>query len=150
MSRAHDPNLGVRAWETLLRVHAALVPAIAGELQEATGVPLAWYDVLLELSREPSGALRMRELGERVVLSRSRVSRVVDEMVEAGLAIKQPDPIDGRAVVARLTSEGRSVFRRAAPVYLDAIASMFSERLSSAELSVLVDLKRLIPDIDAR
>ncbi|HEU5267914.1 MAG TPA: helix-turn-helix domain-containing protein, partial [Jatrophihabitans sp.] len=76
---------GVRAWAALLQVHAALVPVLDRELQSATGLSLAWYDVLLELNAAPGRRLPMTELGEKVVLSRTRVSRVVDELSRAGL-----------------------------------------------------------------
>jgi len=75
----------VAAWSALLRVHAALVPMLERELAAAHAMPLSWYDVLLELNSAPERRLRMSELGTRVVLSRERVSRVVDELVRAGL-----------------------------------------------------------------
>ncbi len=122
------------AWAALLRAHAALVPRIAREVEEATGLPLSWYDVLLELD---GGALRMQELGERVVLSRSRVSRVVDEMVDAGLVEKRPDPEDGRATLAVPTPAGRRARRRAAPAYLAAIERHFAAHLGPDEAAVI-------------
>src|SRR5690348_14993363 len=73
------------SWAALLRVHAALVPLIDRELQAATGLPLTWYDVLLELNSAPGRRLNMGELGDVAVVSRTRASRVVDHMVVAGL-----------------------------------------------------------------
>src|SRR6476659_3762735 len=78
-------HLGADAWGALLRVHAAVVPMLDRELQAARRLPLAWYDVLLELNAAPDRRLRMSDLGERVVLSRTRVSRIVDELVAGGL-----------------------------------------------------------------
>ncbi len=120
----------VAAWAALLRAHAALVPVVAAEVETATGLPLSWYDVLLELD---GGPLRMQELGERVVLSRSRVSRVVDEMAEAGLVAKGPDPDDGRATLAAMTAAGRRAFRRAAPAYVRAIDRHFGAHLTERQ-----------------
>ncbi len=122
------------AWAALLRAHAALVPVIAREVEEATGLPLSWYDVLLELE---GGPLRMQELGERVVLSRSRVSRVVDAMVGAGLVTKAPDPADGRATLAAPTRAGRRAQRRAAPAYLAAIDRHFATHLTATERAAI-------------
>jgi DNA-binding MarR family transcriptional regulator len=119
-ARWRDDDL-VAAWSGLLRLYAALVPLIDRELQRSTGMPLSWYDVLLELSGAPKGRLRMLDLGEAVVLSRSRVSRVVDELVAAGYVTKVSNPDDGRSAFAELTPAGRSAFRHAAPVYLDNI-----------------------------
>jgi len=100
-------------------------------------MPLSWYDVLLELNAAPGRRLRMQELGHRVVLSRSRASRVVDELVVAGLACREPDPGDRRSSYATLTDAGRTALRAAAPVYLSGIAEQFSSHLSDDELRVL-------------
>lgn len=135
--RLSDP--AVETWEALLRTHAALTPLLAGLIEEETGLPLAWYDVLLELSRTPNRQLRMHELSERVVLSRSRVSRVVDEMVAADLVLKVPDPEDGRATLARMTPAGVTALRRAAPVYLRGIGEHFAKHLSATQVSSMKD-----------
>lgn len=134
---AHVESSGVEAWELVLRTHAALIPTLAREVEQASGVPLSWYDVLLELSRAPDRHLRMTELGERVVLSRSRVSRLVDDMVEAGLVVKQPDPDDGRATRALLTPQGRAALRRAAPHYLAGIDHHFTSHLTPHEIATI-------------
>src|SRR3954447_2433511 len=86
---ADPPSVGVRGWAALLRAHAAVVPLLDRELQAAVGLPLAWYDVLLELQNAPQRRLQMSDLGERVTLSRTRVSRLVDEMQRAGYVEKQ-------------------------------------------------------------
>lgn len=127
----------VLVWELLLRAHAAVVPRLAHEVEVRTGLPLSWYDVLLELARSDGGKLRMQELGERVVLSRSRVSRIVDEMVVAGLVTKAADPTDGRATLAAVTEPGRTALRRAAPVYLDGISRYFIAPLTASELEAM-------------
>src|ERR1700756_1585883 len=100
-----DPQ--VAAWRGLLVAHSRLVPAVEADLRAAGQVPLSWYDVLLELSAAPDLRLRMSELGQRTVLSRTRVSRVVDELAAAGLAERQPDPADGRSSFAVLTPRGK-------------------------------------------
>jgi len=125
---------GTVAWGLLLRTHAALVPELGRLVEDATGLPLTWYDVLLELNRAPERRLRMTELGERVVLSRSQVSRLVDDMIEGDLVGKQPDPTDGRATLAFLTPKGRGALRRAAPFYLEGIERLFSSRLTGREI----------------
>ena len=121
------------AWAALLRVHAALVPRLDRELRQAAGMPLAWYDVLLELHAAPEGRLRMSDLGERVVLSRTRVSRVVDELVDAGLVLREANPRDGRSALATLTKAGARRLRAAAPAYLDGIDRHFTQHLTDAE-----------------
>ena len=100
--RPEDP--AVDAWRGLLVAHSRLVPAVEADLRAAGQVPLSWYDVLLELNAAPERRLRMSELGQRVVLSRTRVSRIVDELAAAGLAERQPDQADGRSNFAVLTA----------------------------------------------
>ena len=124
-------------WAALLRVHAALVPTINDMLMSATGLPLAWYDVLLELNAAPSRRLRMSDLGARVVLSRSRVSRVVDELAGAGLVERQTNPADRRSAYAVLTDAGRRRFRAAAPIYLNEIERHFTRHINDADQRIL-------------
>jgi DNA-binding MarR family transcriptional regulator len=121
----------------LLHVHADLVPALDRSLQRSVGLPLAWYDVLLELHGAPDHRLRMGELGDKVVLSRTRVSRLVDELVRAGLVTRADNPTDRRSAYAELTPLGGERLRAAAPVYLAGIDALFSEHLTAAELDVL-------------
>ncbi len=128
---------GVAAWAALRRCHAALVGRLELELQSERGLSLTWYDVLLVLNSAPERRLRMSELGERVVVSRTRASRIVDEMVEAGLVEREPDPADRRSWFATITRDGRATLRRAAPVYLRGIASHFSGRLGAEEIRVV-------------
>ena len=125
---------GVEAWGALLRSHAAVVGRINREMQSERGLPLSWYDVLLSLSRAPAPGLRMQDLAEIVVLSRTRVSRVVDEMEAAELVKRQPNPADGRSSIVVITRKGRTAFRAAAPVYLRGIARHFTDLLSAEEL----------------
>ena len=108
------------AWGSLLRAHARLLPVLDAGVRR-TGISLAYYDVLLELSAEREGRLRMSDLGERVVLSRTRVSRLVDEMVRAGLVAREANADDRRSAFAVITEAGRESFRSAAPRYLDLI-----------------------------
>ena len=130
-------KLAADAWGSLLRLHAELVPTLDASLRRQTGLPLAWYDVLLELSAAPGRRLTMGELSERVVLSRTRVSRVVDDLVDAALVRRDPNPTDARSAFAVLTSRGLAAFRRAAPVYLTDIEGRFAAGLSDAQLRAL-------------
>jgi DNA-binding MarR family transcriptional regulator len=121
------------AWSALLRVHAAVVPVLDRELQAACGLPLTWYDVLLELNAAPGRRLSMGELGQAAVVSRSRVSRVVDQLAADGLVVREANPDDRRSAYATITDAGRRRLRAAAPVYLDGIARHFTSRMSLAE-----------------
>jgi DNA-binding MarR family transcriptional regulator len=137
-SPAADP--AVDAWRGLLVAHSRLVPAVEADLRAAGQVSLSWYDVLLELNAAPNRMLRMSELGQRTVLSRTRVSRVVDELATAGLAERQPDQADGRSSFAVLTPAGREALRRAWPVYRQAIHRQLTARLTPQQCRELAAL----------
>ena len=124
-------------WGALLKVHAALVPRLDRELQETHRLPLTWYDVLLELNSAPDRRLTMGQLGSVAAVSRTRVSRVVDELVRAGLVTREPNPDDGRSAFAALTPAGRAALREAAPTYLAAVQREFADHLTAREAETL-------------
>jgi DNA-binding MarR family transcriptional regulator len=130
----------VAAWRALLMAHSRLVPAMEKDLRAAGQVSLPWYDVLLELNAAPGRRLRMTELGQRAVLSRTRVSRVVDELAAAGLAERQPDAADGRSSFAVLTPAGRNALRRAWPVYREAIRRHLGAQLTPQQCREMATL----------
>ncbi|WP_370249766.1 MarR family winged helix-turn-helix transcriptional regulator [Nocardioides sp.] len=127
------------AWGSVLRAHALLVPRMDRELQAQTGLPLRWFDVLLELDAAPEGRLTMTQLADRVVLSRTRVSRVVDELAGAGLVARETNAQDRRSAFAVLTPAGRAAFVGAAPVYRGLIRGLFAGDLDDAELTTIRD-----------
>jgi DNA-binding MarR family transcriptional regulator len=131
-------------WGALLKVHAALVPRLDRELQETHGLPLTWYDVLLELNGAPDRRLTMGQLGSVAAVSRTRVSRVVDELTRAGLVTREPNPDDGRSAFAALTPAGRAALRKAAPTYLAAVRREFADHLSAREAEVLAGALRKV------
>jgi len=128
---------GHAAWGAFLMAHAAAVRRIEQELQDQRCLPLTWYDVLLELNATPQRRLRMQDLSDRVVLSRSRVSRVVDAMAEQGLVSRQPDPSDKRASFTVLSDSGRRALRQSAPVYLRGIEEHFTRHLTAEEIRLV-------------
>jgi DNA-binding MarR family transcriptional regulator len=140
-------KLAADTWGALLQVHAGLVPLIDREVRERTGLPLAWYDILLELSAASEGRLRMSELAERVVLSRTRVSRLVDELHRAGLVCRVENPDDRRSTYCLLTDAGLRRFKAAAPIYLAAIESRFAGGLTDRQLK---DLQQSLLSVRAR
>ena len=143
MPERNDP---VDAWRALLRAHAGAVRAIEADLAARRLITLGWYDVLLELNAAPERRLRMQELAARVTLSRTRVSRMVDELEHAGLVDREPDPDDRRACFAVITTHGRSELRKAAPHYLAAIEEHFTSHLTTTERRVLSSALRRVAD----
>jgi len=130
MTEQRDP---IAAWRTMLRAQNRALRAIEKELDRVKLIPLSWYDVLLELSAVPDHQLRMQELGSRVVLSRTRVSRIVAELESAGYVERVPDRADGRATLARMTAAGRAARKKAAPTYLAGIEEHFTRHLTRAQ-----------------
>jgi len=149
---AEDRN-PVAAWQAVLRAQNRALRAIEQDLQDRKLIPLSWYDVLLELNAAPDRQLRMQDLAARVVLSRTRVSRLVSELERVGYIERVPDPDDGRATLARLTPEGRAARREAAPVYLAGIEEHFNRHLTAAQQDAIAKgLQRVVDahEVDPR
>lgn len=138
------------AWRGVLLSQARVVAAIERDLDTAGVISLSCYDVLLELNAAPDRQLRMQDLGSRVVLSRSRVSRLVDELERSGLVERRPDTTDGRATLASITPAGRAALRRAAPIYMAGIERHFTSHLSDAErAAIAAGLARVVAHHEA-
>lgn len=126
-------DVDVRAWRSVLLAQSRVVRAIERDLDDAGAIPLGWYDVLLELNAAPERQLRMQDLAIRAVLSRTRVSRIVTELADAGYVERREDPTDRRAWLATLTPAGRAVLKATAPTYLAGIEHHFNRHLTAAE-----------------
>jgi DNA-binding MarR family transcriptional regulator len=154
-----DPVLSLRAavptairrlgaWESLLRAHASLVRALDAELQAAHELSLGDYDVLVTLANAPGDRLRMRDLADRVVLSRSGITRRIDRLERAGLVCREPAPDDGRSVEAVLTDVGRVRLGEAAGTHLAGVEARFLGRYSEEELAGIAALLGRVADED--
>ena len=140
----------IRAWTAFLDAQAALLRQLETELVEKEDMTLAEFDVLIQLGMAPDRRLRMTELSERVRLSRSGLTRLVDRLVKAGLVKRASCASDRRGTFATLTAVGDARLRRARPVHLRGIREHFGKRLSGAQLSAVADalepLGRVPPD----
>ena len=137
------------AWRTFLRANATLVRRLEGELVREHDLPLASYDVLVQLSEAPDGGLRMTELAERVLLSRSGLTRLVDRLVRDGLVQRRSCAEDARGTIAVLTPAGGERLRAAWPTHLRGVAEHIS-RLDPAEVEQLTALLvKLVPEAAA-
>ena len=125
------------AWRGLLRVHAALVRELDAELDEAHDLPLSSYDVLIYLQSAPGKRLRMAELADSVLLSRSGVTRLVDRLEREGLIVRDTCVSDGRGLYAVLTDEGEELLGRARPTHLAGVRERFLRHFSEDELKQL-------------
>jgi DNA-binding MarR family transcriptional regulator len=125
-------ELGV--WRSFLRAHARLTRVLEAELIAEQRLSLAAYDVLVQLAEAPLYRLRMTELADAVLLSRSGVTRLVDRLERAGLVLRERADGDGRGVVAVLTPQGRDRLRTAAGTHLAGVVRHFADAFASAEL----------------
>ena len=124
------------AWRAFLEAHHA-VTAVLGEELDDIGLPLAFYDVLVQLTEASSAGLRMADLARRVLLSKSGLTRLVDRMVDQGLVRRRPSPEDRRGYYVVATHAGYQELRRASPGHLRGIASHFSSLLTPDEVGVI-------------
>lgn len=133
------------AWVGFLHAHAQILKRLADDLDAAGQLPLGTYDVLVQLS-EAGGALRHRDLLDRLLISQPGLSRKVERLEAAGLVERRPDPRDGRGVIVKLSRSGRAALRSAAKVHMAGIDREFAQRLTDQEASVLSVVFRRLGD----
>ena len=124
------------AWQALLRSHATLMRQLERDLEKETHFALADFDVLAQLA-VAGGELRMTELADRALISRSGMTRRVARLVDEGLVRRAAADADARAVVIALTDTGTKRLAETAPVHLRGISDLFVSRLDDQELAVL-------------
>jgi DNA-binding MarR family transcriptional regulator len=148
-STPQTANLGDRelhAWRGMLRVHSALTKALDAQLEAEHGLPLSSYEVLLFLADAPGHKMRMSELAESILLSRSGLTRLVDRLERDGLIGRQTCPQDARGSFAKLTPAGASKLAAARATHLAGVRALFLDHLSSDELELLGELwARVLP-----
>jgi DNA-binding MarR family transcriptional regulator len=127
---------GLEAWRSMLRAHATLIRRLDTDLEQETGLALADFDVLAQLA-EAHGALRMTELADRALISRSGMSRRVARLVDEGLIRRDRAGTDGRGVVVALTQAGITRLAETAPVHARGISRLFVAQLDDQELALL-------------
>jgi len=133
------------AWRGLLRVHSELTRALDAELTAAHGLPLSSYEVLLFLAGAPSGRMRMSELANSVLLSRSGLTRLVDRLERDGLLERVQCKEDARGYFAEITPKGRAAFRDARRTHLEGVRQRFLSRFSRDELRTFAALWQRVP-----
>jgi DNA-binding MarR family transcriptional regulator len=134
------------AWRGMLRIHTALIRALDAELDAAHGLPLTSYDVLIYLQNAPQKRLRMAELADSVLLSRSGVTRLVDRLEREGLLVRDACDDDGRGLYAVLTRKGEEVLERARPTHLAGVRERFLRHFSEDELEQMAAYwERVLP-----
>jgi DNA-binding MarR family transcriptional regulator len=128
------------AWRAFLEAYAVTLDVLEHELKAGENLPLTWYDVLVQLAEAPEDRLRMQELADAVLLSKSGVTRLVDRMERAGLVERTRCADDRRGTFATLTGAGRSRLRAAAPTHLAGVHAHFATHLDDEEAATLARL----------
>jgi DNA-binding MarR family transcriptional regulator len=139
------------AWRAFLRAHARVTHLLDAELTAECDLPLGSYEVLLHLNDAPGRALRMTDLADRVLISRSGLTRLVDRVEREGLIRRESCPSDARGTNAVLTDLGRERLRAAAPVHLRGVREHVVGLLDADELATLGELLgRIAGPLDPR
>lgn len=128
------------AWRSFLTAHAGLIDRLGEEMEAETGLPLPWYEVLLLIYESDDRQLRMHELAESRLLSRSAMTRFVDRMEAAGLVHRESCVSDRRGTFVTATDLGKKRFREAGRVHLRGIEEHFARRVAEAEAATLTTM----------
>ena len=128
------------AWIRLMRVQTRVLDAVEQDLKKAGFPPLAWYDALLELSRAPSGELRPVELERQMLLPQYSTSRLIDRLVDDGLAARRECKVDKRGQFVEITEVGRELQKKMWNSYSAAIEKHVGSKLSDIDATKLCGL----------
>ncbi len=130
-------------WRQLLCVESHLQERLDQELREAHKVSLAEYGVLVHLSEAGPEGLRMSELADRLLLSRSGLTRRIDAMVRAGLVERRSCPADGRGAMASLTRDGAARLAEAAPTHVTGVRRYLIDAVGPGLGALAAGLERI-------
>ena len=128
------------AWIRLMRIQSRVLGAVEQDLKKAGFPPLAWYDALLELSRSPQGALRPVELEKQMLIPQYSTSRLIDRLVDEGLAARRECKIDKRGQFVEITEAGRELQKKMWNAYSAAIEKHVGSKLSDPDAIKLCGL----------
>ena len=145
MSELWAPAQNLEAWVSFLRAHAALTRELSADLQREHGLTINDYEVLLHLSRADGERLRRVDLAERVLLTASGITRLLDGLERSGFVCRETCPGDARVSYAKLTDEGREKLRCAGDTHLRGIDELFNARYSDEERETLAELLGRLP-----
>lgn len=142
-----ESGIQMEAWRAFLEAHAHVIRLLEADLEAEKALPLTWYDVLVQLEESDDHRLRMTELADRVLLSKSGLTRLVDRMCESGLVSRSADDKDKRGRWVSLEPAGLARLHDAAPVHMRGIQEYFSDQLSDGEASAIAGPLRRIADL---
>ena len=128
------------AWRGMLVTHSRVIAALDEELEREHGLALGSYEVLLSLSEAPEHSLRMGALADRLLLSRSGLTRLVDRLASRGLVERHSCDSDRRGTYARITAAGLKLFEEARPTHLRGVREHFLTHLAADDLDRLAEV----------
>ncbi len=133
-SMSKEPTkVTIQAWIHLHRTHRLLLEKVENSLKNKGLPPLDWYDVLLELHREKSKGLRQYEIGEKILLNKHNLSRLIDRLEKNQLVGRHACTEDGRGNRIKITKKGEKMLKQVWPVYAQSIQESFGIILNSNE-----------------
>lgn len=141
---AHDPRLG--PWRSFLQAHARISRRLDEELRAEHDLSVAEYDALLNIAEAPERRIRMRQLADRVVLSKSGVTRLIDRLVDDGLVERSACVSDARGAEAVLTDAGLERLRAASRTHLRGIEDHFLGVLDPDQLATVGQAMQAVAD----
>jgi DNA-binding MarR family transcriptional regulator len=129
-----------KAWRAWLYSTQLLHDRLDRDLTHGTGISHAYYEILVALSETPERRMRMSELADRCLSSRSRLSHAVSRLEERGWVRRQVCESDGRGQLAVLTDEGFAALEAAAPVHVESVRTHLFDQLSPTQVAAMRDL----------
>ena len=142
-------NLRSSLWRLFLTAQVKLRDRIEAKLDLAGLPSLEWYDVLYTLKEAPEQRLRLSELAEKVLLTRSNLTRLVDRLEKVGLLQRESCPSDRRGTFAVLTEAGLAMQQQIWPIYAEGIVEYFASHINDEEIEVLQQvLQRMLVNLD--
>jgi DNA-binding MarR family transcriptional regulator len=128
------------AWRGMLEVHARVTRQLDAQMHAEHGLSITEYEVLMFLADAPGHRMRMSEIAEGVLLSRSGCTRLVDRLVELGHVTRSAATTDGRGLYAELTDAGLTKIEAARRTHREGIRRFFLEHVTSTDQIVLADI----------
>ena len=136
----------VRLFALLLDTNARLARSFGTLLESSCDLPLAWFEVLMQLRTAPDGCLKMTDLADAIVHSTGGTTRLIDRVVAAELVARHNSPDDRRAIHVAITAAGNAKLDEALAVHLDYLEAHIAQRLNCDERSTLTALLSKLND----
>jgi DNA-binding MarR family transcriptional regulator len=140
-----------KAWRAWLYSTTLLQDRLERDLTHSTGISNAYYEILVQLSEAPDRRMRMSQLADRCLASRSRLSHAVSRLEERGWVAREVCVEDGRGQLAVLTDVGMAALEQAAPVHVTSVREHLFDQLSPAQIAAMRDIgETLLRHLDPR